>query len=71
MLPPGLPVKPASLPSNKLFVPLVTETPALFPSAVLLSPVQAVKVLTPIAVQAPTLQHPKNYSQLRYFHFLL
>ena len=39
ILPPGLPVTPASLPNNKLLVPVVTLVPASFPSAVLLFPV--------------------------------
>jgi hypothetical protein len=35
ILPPGLPVNPASFPKNKLLPPLVFAEPALYPSAVL------------------------------------
>ena len=51
ILPPGLPVTPASLPNNKLLVPVVTFVPASFPHAVLLFPVvQAANVSLPTLV---------------------
>ena len=39
ILPPGLPVIPASWPKNKLLLPVVADIPADDPTAVLSSPV--------------------------------
>ena len=49
-LPPGLPVRPASSPRNKLLPPLVRAKPAAYPTTVFPAPVHTAKEDAPIEV---------------------
>ena len=53
--PPGELERPVSLPKKKLFVPLVTSSPALYPTAVLEPPVVFSNAWNPTATNSEAL----------------